>query len=205
MRPLAEALSRRGWSPVVPDLRAAASTPAAFCAAAASEAPRVDVVLGHSGAGFVLPALAALVGAGRTVFIDAVLPDETTHFVPSNVFLAFVDSLPIEDGLLPPWHRWWPADTIVGLLPDEGTRSAVTDEIPSVPRAFYDAGMELPERWWTTSSAYLQLSPAYDDEMEHARRLGWPTIERSGRHLDLVVVADEVAVDVLNLLDELRS
>jgi hypothetical protein len=205
MRPLAAALARRGWSPVVPDLRDAASTPASFCAAAARATARADVVIGHSGAGSFLPALAVLVGASRTVFVDAVLPAATTRFAPSAAFLEFVDTLPVHDGLLPPWQRWWPQETIAGLLPDEATRRAVTDEVPSIPRSFYDTAIELPDGWWTTPSAYLQLSPAYDDELAQARRLGWPTAARRGRHLDVVVVPEEIAADVTSLLDELRS
>ena len=40
---------------------------------------------------------------------------------------------PMSEGLLPPWHEWWPAEALEQLLPDELLRRQVVTEIPRVP------------------------------------------------------------------------
>jgi len=200
MKPLAAELAARRWRATAPDLRSSARTLGDFCAAAVRAVPTADVVIGHSGAGAVLPTVAARVGARCTVFVDAVLPAETTTYLPSPGFLDFIDTLPLHDGLLPAWHHWWPSDKVAELLPDERARRVVLDEIPAVPRSFYDDEIELPPSWWTQPACYLQLSPAYDDELARADQHRWPTARRVGGHLDLVVHPAEVADAIVELV-----
>jgi hypothetical protein len=147
-----------------------------------------------------LPTIAAAVAARCAVFIDAVVPGETTRFHPSPGFVDFIDTLPLNDGLLPGWHRWWPEETVAELLPDEAIRCAVLDEIPAVPRSFYDELIELPPMWWTHPAAYLQLSPAYAEERAWAGQHQWPTARLGGRHLDLVTRPAEVAEQIVQLV-----
>ena len=81
LQPLAAELRRRGSAVAVPGLRAAVETapgrPQRWVPAAAVAGPP-EVVVGFSGAGIVLPAVAAAVGARRVVWPDAVLPTSTT-------------------------------------------------------------------------------------------------------------------------------
>ena len=86
------------------------------------------------------------------------------------------------------------------LLPDETLRQIVLDEMPEVPRSFYDETIELPSAWWTHPAAYVQLGPAYADELARAHRLGWPTIRRHGGHLDLAVHPAQLADEIIELV-----
>lgn len=199
VRALASALAVKGWSTTVPDLRAAVKSPGQFSSQAIERCPSADILIGHSGAGAVLPLVADGIGASATIFIDAVLPGEDPTFTPSGRFLEFVDTIPTVDGRLTPWHEWWPPETMAALVPDEAVRRAIAAETPRLPRSFYDEAITLPELWWTRPAAYLQLSPAYDDERSRAARWDWPTGHLDGGHLDVVVHPDLVAEHVRRL------
>jgi hypothetical protein len=195
-RALASALSEHGWTTVAPDLRNSLNSPLTYAAAATRAAANVDVLVGHSGAGAMLPVIGHDVEATLTVFVDAIVPEATTTFTASDRLIALLDQLPIVDGRLPPWHEWWPAEILTQLVPDRRLREALTAENPRLTRAFYDEPVPLPERWWKRRAGFLQLSPAYDDDRARAEQWGWPTSRIDGQHLDLLsrpgVVADAV-------------
>ena len=65
MRPLADAVGALGWTVSVPDLREAVMSPETFASRAAAAAGAADVVVGHSGAGAVVPVIGEQVGARR--------------------------------------------------------------------------------------------------------------------------------------------
>ena len=140
--------------------------------------------------------------AATTVFVDAVVPPPGPFFTTSAPLLTFLDSLPVVDGRLPPWHEWWPADLLVELVPDETLRRLITAEIPRLPRTFYDEAVPMPFRWWTRPTAYLQLSPAYDDERTRAERWLWPTTRLTGSHLDVCVLPNLVADQIIDLIHQ---
>ena len=80
LQPLAAELRQRGSGVAVPDLRVAVGRapgwPQRWVPAAAAAGP-AEVVVGFSGAGIVLPAVAAAVDVRRVVRLDAVLPTGT--------------------------------------------------------------------------------------------------------------------------------
>jgi len=128
--PLAETLEARSWTTHVPDLRAAVASAARFGRAVASAANSVDVVIGHSGAGAFLPGAAAAAGGATAVFIDAVVPPALSPFSPSPQLSQLLDTLVVVDGVLPPWHEWWPTAVLAELVPDAELRGRITAEIP---------------------------------------------------------------------------
>jgi hypothetical protein len=197
-------MESRGWETTVPDLRTASDSPARFCQHAANSAEAADVVIGHSGAGAFLPAVVDATRAAVTVFVDAVVPSSGPFFTPSATLVTFLDSLPIVDGRLPPWHEWWPADLLAELVPDETLRRRITAEIPQLPRSFYDEAVPVPSQWWTRPTAYVQLSSAYDDERTRAELWRWPTSRLAGSHLDVCVRPDLVADQIIDLVDRLQ-
>ena len=197
--PLATALASSGWTTTVPDLRDALDSPARFASRACDHGRAADVVLGHSGAGVVLPIVADH-SAAAMIFVDAVVPDADVVYRPSAQFLELLDTVPTTDGLLAPWHEWWPAGSIARLLPDDAERLRIIAEIPRVPRRFYEQPVSLPSNWWTRPAAYLQLSSAYDGDCKRADNLSWPTHRLDGQHLDLAVHPQEIAHHVSRLV-----
>jgi hypothetical protein len=193
VRPLAAALEAKGWSTTTPDLRDAVASPARFASRAVADGRRGDVVIGHSGAGAVLPVVADRAGAAATVFVDAVLPEAGDVHTTSSRFLEMLDRIPTSAGLLAPWHEWWPPDALAELVPDETLRRRIVEEIPRVPRSFYADAVPLPASWQIRPAAYLQLSPAYDEERIRAEGWSWPVGHLTGGHLDVAVDPDRVA------------
>ena len=198
-RALADSLTDRGWRADAPDLRDSLESPQTFAAAASRSGRAVDVLVGHSGAGAVLPVIAHNVGATVIVFVDAVVPEPMTTFTTSGGFLGLLDRLPVIDGLLPPWNEWWPPQVLAQLVPDVRLRASLFDEIPRLSRAFYDKPVTLPDLWWQRPSAFLQLSTAYDEELARAGQQGWPTHRRNGQHLDLLTQPGDIADAVIRL------
>jgi hypothetical protein len=98
--PLAEQLVTLDMDVDVPDLRDAVESPARFVQRAIEAAAGVDLVIGHSGAGAFLPAIAAA-DATTSVFVDAVVPGRDTS-APSRPFVELLAGIPTQDGLLAP-------------------------------------------------------------------------------------------------------
>ena len=149
LQPLAEELRRRGSAVAVPDLRAAVATargwPQRWVSAAAAAGP-AEVVVGFSGAGIVLPAVAAAAGARRVVWLDAVLPTGTWPQEIRELIAPLV-----RDGRIADWTTWWGPDAMTGLVPDERVRTAVLAEGHELPADFYDVAVPMRSGRTTTS------------------------------------------------------
>ncbi|HSV04593.1 MAG TPA: alpha/beta fold hydrolase [Phenylobacterium sp.] len=174
-------------------------------AAAAQIAPGEPAVLvAHSGAGALVPAVAARRALAGAILVDAILPH------PGR---SWFDTAPAElrhhlrsgarDGRLPAWDEWWPPGALERLVPDEAAREALIAELEPIPVAWFEevapAG-ESPER-----SAYLKLSEAYEDEARAANRLGWPLVRLPLNHLAPVSQPTAVASAITGLAERLSA
>jgi hypothetical protein len=195
--PLTAALRSRGDVVRVPDLRGAVDRAAGWherFTAAAAAGGAADVVLGFSGAGVVLPSVAAAVSARRVVWLDAVVPAPAGVTEPSADIRTAVSQF-VRGDRIAAWPDWWPADLLAQELPDARLRARVAAEAPRLPADFYDVAVPVPEVWPQDDVRYVQLSAAYDDDAARARARGWAVVgDGSGRHLDVatrpVAVAD---------------
>ena len=186
--PLAAELRSRGDDVALPDLRPAVESaprwPARWTAAAAASGP-AGAVLGFSGAGVTLPAVAVAVGARRVVWIDAVMPARCGQTVPDDDIRERVAAL-VRQRRIPDWTTWWGPDALAGLVPDALLRRAIEADGHELPGDFYDVAVPVPETWPEDGARYIQLSAAYDDAAAEARRRGWPVVgEPAGAHLDI--------------------
>jgi pimeloyl-ACP methyl ester carboxylesterase len=181
--PVARELERRGRRAVVPSLLGpAAGAPQGHwrqCVEAVRDAVRrlsePIVLLGHSGGGLLLPAIADAVAppVSGLIFVDSRVPartGETPLARPS--FLDHLRTLAV-DGLLPPWSTWWSEDSMRELVPDEALRSALTREMPSLPLAYLEQRIPSPDGWDRMPCAYLLLSDAYREASADASERGW--------------------------------
>jgi hypothetical protein len=202
--PCADRLTAAGYPVTVPDLRAACDPPTGWADRAADAAVAgvtgPVVIAGHSGAGLLLPLVAdRLDEVDAVVFVDALVPAAGGSTEPSDRFGAFLDGLPVTDGLLPRWSDWWGPDALAELIPDATVRARIEAEQPRLPRAFYDESVPVPASWPPRRVAYLQLSPAYDADAAEAAARGWPVRSIPGHHLDLAPRPDLVATEILTL------
>ncbi len=63
----------------------------------------------------------------------------------------------------------------------------------------------MPDDWSSGPCAYLQLSPAYDEESRLANELGWPTLLSDGSHLSIFTDPLAVLAAVEDLVDRVDS
>jgi hypothetical protein len=197
LAPLAEELRGRRSTVVLPDLRAtvteAAGWPGRWVAAAAAEGP-ADGVVGFSGGGVTLPAVAAAVGARRVVWVDALMPARSGETVADDEIRARVAGL-ARDGRIPDWTTWWGPEAMVDLVPDGQVRAAIEADGHDLPADFYDVAAPVPGSWPEEGAQYVQLSAAYQDAADEARSRGWTVVGGpSMSHLDVanhpILVAD---------------
>jgi hypothetical protein len=195
LRPLADELRARGDEVELPDLRAAVDPapgwPERWREAAAGG--RADAVLGFSGAGVTLPAVARAVAARRVVWLDALLPARQGVTHADDEIRRLVAGM-VRGNRIADWTTWWGPDALDELLPDEQLRAAVRSEGHELPADFYDVAVPVPDDWPEDGAEYVQLSPAYDAAAAGARERGWPvTGDGSGEHLDVAVLPSRVA------------
>jgi hypothetical protein len=165
--------------------------------AAGGSSPRTAdlVVVGHSGAGVVLPVVADRVGAGAAVFVDAQLPGNPT----SDRFRGFLAGLPGTDGRLPRWSDWWGPEAMAEIVPDPDLRQRIEADQPRLPLAFWDERVPVPPSWPPPRVGYLQLSSGYETEAAGATAQGWPVRILAGEHLDLATRPAETATEIVAL------
>jgi hypothetical protein len=149
-----------------------------------------DLVVPHSNAGRFAPEIAARVGAS-IVYVDALLPG----IGDSAGFAEFVLGKVADDGLLPRWTEWWPAEDLDDVVPEEW-RPVLEQAQPRLDPAFLLHDPPTPASWRAQPAAYLALGDGYRAEADAARALGWPVRELAAGHLHLVVDPELVAEEV---------
>lgn len=206
---LAAVAARAGHEVALPDLTAIAASddPVETFVRSAANAARTlggpPLVTGHSGAGDFLPLVAKRIGQVRgLLFVDAALPPAEGARTIGDAFRALLDAQ-TEDGLLRRWIDWWPARVVAALLPDTADRERLTTDMPRLPRAFYDAPVDVPHGWSGGPCAYLRLSAAYDDALADATARGWPVASIDSTHLGVYTEPSRVFDAILALTDRL--
>lgn len=214
LRPLADALASRGRSTVLLDLRmtvAAAPVHSRLIggfADAIGDAGLAEptVLVGHSGAGPLLPAFADALDepVDALIFLDAGLPTPGRAWrdtVAPELYRQLRERS--RDGLLPRWHNWFDPALLAEVVADPELRALITDEAQEVPLAFLKE--DRPSVDWPGPAGYLQLSEAYVDDAAQAEALGWPVRRLATHHLAPATDADTVAGALLELLADVRG
>jgi alpha/beta hydrolase family protein len=213
-QPVAEELSLAGHAVVVPVLTnfTAGGPPyaprlVALAAEQVTARPRDRVILvTHSGAGVFAAQLSAAIGAGATdvttAFVDAGLPGPTGGGpVVDGEFLPYLRKI-ASDGLVPPWHQWWPGEDLSPLFPDESSQHAVTSQARPLPLAFFEEALPpAPQNWPPRRAGYLLFSESYRQQARQAALLGWPVRELPGQHLHMLADPAAVAAAIVDLAD----
>lgn len=212
LRPLADALAALGHPAVLLDLRPSVVAPpvhqvllGAFADAMSDELLDGPVALiGHSGAGPLLPAFADALeeGVAGLVFVDAGLPTPGRSWrdtAPAELYAEL--RAQSREGQLPRWQRWFSPNPLETLVADERLRAEIADEAPEVPVAFLKE--ERPEVVWDGPAGYVMLSEAYAADAGKAAELGWPVRRLATHHLAPATSPEPVAEAVLAVLAEL--
>jgi hypothetical protein len=171
-------------------------------------AARPVVLVGHSGAGPLLP----VIGGGLAqpvaayLFVDAGLPVDRA---------SRLDMMRLED---PEWAApvaralrdgerfptWTDAD-LAAIVPDAGRRQALLDELRPRDQAFFTEPIPVPGGWPDAPCAYLQFSTAYAAPARQAREQGWPFRRIEAGHFHMLVAPGPVTAAMLDLVEQATS
>ncbi|OEU97038.1 alpha/beta fold hydrolase [Streptomyces oceani] len=214
---VAGALRARGHETIVPSLTEVFRGPGPYyprlTAAVVDEIDRYAdggrvVLVGHSGAGALLPAAARATAEAveGLLYVDALLPHPGRCWFETapEEMTAQLRGL-AEDGLLPPWNEWFPPGTVEELLPDPDTRARFCAELPRLPLAYFEETAPEVPGVPVFGSAYLRLSEGYADENARAERAGWRVAQHPSHHLAMLTEPAEVSARLAELVDGLEA
>jgi pimeloyl-ACP methyl ester carboxylesterase len=205
---VAETLVARGHRVTVPTVTEV-TTSRGWEAFADAVASRIDeanhaVLVGHSGAGPLLPQIASRARSrpAGLVFVDAGISSDAgeTKLMPSD-FLIGLKAL-ATDGLLPKWYDWFGPEAMKALVPDDERRAVVCAEFPQLPLSYFEARVPVPEAWRAGKCGYVLLSEHYAHDAAEAARRAWPVVHLPGMHVDIVTRPEPVANAILTVVAE---
>jgi pimeloyl-ACP methyl ester carboxylesterase len=162
------------------------------------------VLVGHSGAGALLPALGEALGrpVAAYVFVDAGIHRDGL----SRLEMMVVEDAPFAGQLrthLEAGGRYpaWTDEQLQEAIPNDERRAAVLAEIRPRGLDFFSEPIPVPDGWPDAPAAYLQFSQAYDVPAAMARELGWPVRAIEGGHFLILIDPETVTEAILALAD----
>ena len=206
--PVAEALKARGLGTAVPRVgdRGEAFGPywrqhalSVAVVLQALPAGRQVVLVGHSGAGPLLPAMRELGGrdVAAYLFVDAGLPQDGCSRL-DLLRVEMVEELAAHLEAGGRFPEWTDAD-LAPIVPDEGRRRRLLAELQPRDLPFWQEPIPVFHGWPDAACAYLRLSAGYDVPAEWARREGWAYAARDGGHFDMLVQPEEITGAIMDL------
>lgn len=153
------------------------------------------VLVGHSGAGSLLPALAQAARHPITayLFVDAGLPH------PGKTRLQ---EMPEElRRLLASGERFpnWSDEDLREVLPDGRVRQQLLAEVQPRPLNFFEEVLPDVSGWSDAPGGYLLFTQGYRPSLEQAQRAGWPSRTIPAGHFHMLVDPVVVATTLVEL------
>jgi pimeloyl-ACP methyl ester carboxylesterase len=171
------------------------------------------VLVGHSGAGYLLPLLGAARRALRSrvaayVFCDAGLPPSrpTSRLDLLSLELSAGEAADFamhldSGGRYPEWTD----DELRDLVPDDGRRAALVASLRPRSADFFREPLPVAADWPDAPCGFVQLSAGYDQPARSAASRGWPVVTAEpagigGGHFAACVEPERVADLLADLL-----
>jgi hypothetical protein len=209
---VAEALRQRGYEAIVPQLPIGDRDELPYwqrhaeaVAATVGTIPtgRASVLVAHSGAGMLLPAIRQLLvqPPNGYIFADAGIPEDGK----SRLDMLKLEVPEAGEGVamaLQAGERipQWQDDDLSLIVPDAETRRGILAQLQPQGLSFYTEPIPVFEGWPDSPCAYLQFSQGYDYSAWQARALGWPTLNLHTHHFALLTEAPRVTDALLELV-----
>ena len=213
-RLVADELQHRGFEVVLPSLDdfEDSGTPywqqhAASVAQALNSvlADRPLILVGHSGAGLLLPAIRQMTDrrVAAYLFVDAGVPIDGA----SRLDLRALESPEMAEQsrqALASGERFpnWSDKDLAEVIPDTKLRQGMLAELRPRPLAFFEEPIPVFDGWPDAPCGYLLFTPTYAYEVfaARARRDGWAYREMEGGHFHMLVDPKAVADALIDLL-----
>ncbi len=163
------------------------------------------ILVGHSAGGLIAARLASALNASAFICLDAMMPPETGPVPPvESEFLTFVQTLPLQDGLLPVWTDWWEADLLGAVPISPELKETFQAELPRLSLDWFEDCFDMPD-WSASARGYVQTSPVFDDEAHRAWARRWPVISLNGTHLHPMIAPEETATALVEICQQLAA
>jgi pimeloyl-ACP methyl ester carboxylesterase len=169
------------------------------------------VLVGHSGAGYLLPMLGAARRAARSavrgyLFVDAGVPPSRPASRREQLRIEDPDFAVELDSLLAAGSRFpgWTDDDLRELVPADHLRAALVASLRPRGADFFDEPLPIAPDWPDAPCGYLHLTGSYDGAARVAGLRGWPVLgradDRPGGHFAALVDPGALADDLEELL-----
>lgn len=163
------------------------------------------MLVGHSGAGALLPAIGEKLKPRGYIFVDAVI-----QFKPATR----LDLLRAEDaqfaqefeqylesgGQFPNWQD----EQLQSLIPDDDLRGKLLADLRPRGLNFFTELIDVPPDWDALPCGYIQLSETYATYAAQAASRGWDVIRRDGHHFEMLTHPDEIAQLLIEMAQRLQ-
>jgi hypothetical protein len=209
---LAEELRRRGGEVAVPDLDGVEGgdepywrqhARAAARALRAVPAGRPPILVAHSGAGQLLPAIRQELGrpVAAYLFMDAGVPEAGQPRHGAGEFADYLRELYARGGRYPDWSD----EALRELVPGSATHPRQLIAPRPQPFAYWEEVVPVFAGWPDAPCGYLQFSGPYDRAGARARREGWPYRRLDAGHFHMLVDPAAVADALTELVQAMPA
>ena len=160
------------------------------------------ILVGHSGAGVILPAIGEAIKrpVAAYVLVDSDMPRNgrarLDRFSKEDADLFRSAAV---DGAIPPWTE----ERLVEAIPDPRRRARFASELRPTPLGVYQEPLSVPAQWPDAPCAYLSFAGtgAYAEAVREVREKGWDFIEMNGLHFHMLVDPAAVAEALVRLVE----
>ncbi|MDP9353588.1 MAG: alpha/beta fold hydrolase [Chloroflexota bacterium] len=204
---IADDLRGRGYHVLVPELANPTEPPfwthhtdSVARSLAAEDAPLV--LVGHSGAGPLLPAIARATArpVAAYIFVGAGLPADSESRMGTGSFASYLRDLYARNERFPNWSE----EDLRDILPHSAVRTRLIADLRPQPLTFWGERLPVIDSYPDAPGAYLQFTSTYDDAAKQARRLGWPYRHLQGGHFHMLVDPIAVTEALVELTHQMR-
>lgn len=151
------------------------------------------LMVGHSGAGVLLPALGQKLTVNGYIFVDAVVLFEPASrlemLAAENAELAESFEVHLKaGGHFPNWND----EQLQALIPDADLRQRLLMDVRPRTLPFFTERIDLPNDWDQSRCGYIKLSDSYTYYASQAEARGWPVLRRDAHHF--VMLTEPVVI-----------
>lgn len=208
-QPVATLLREQGHTAIVPDLQDQPDDQRPYWQQEVENLEIIvdePIIIGHSAAGALLPAIGQKLNAQALVFVDAVLLFEPLtrlellHREDKEFGTNFEKHLK-SGGKFPEWT----VEQLQSLIPDDEICQQLVADLRPRGLDFFTEKIEIPPNWEQTRTGYIQLSDSYHSYAQQARDHQWHVTQQSSHHFMMLTHPIKVTQLLTDLVKQILN
>lgn len=166
------------------------------------------ILVGHSGAGPLLPAIRQLAqrDVAAYIFVDAGIPvngrSQLDLMALESPEFAGQFREALESGERFPT---WSTEDLQGIIPDETFRNRIVNELQPRSLDYFNEPLPVFDGWPDAPCAYIQFTATYEVFAERARNEGWAVHRIGAGHFHMLVDPEGVTTVLLVFARSMQS